>query len=172
MFKVSGLTLLELLITISILLLLVSLGAPAITSIQKNLQLRGAAQNSYFAFQQARSSAIAKNMPITVAIQSGDNWCAAISDNGQCDCRAPNHCTLDGVEYKVDASDYHFVTLPKVTFGKQSMAVFDGNRGLAIGHSGSLIFSDGEQQLKLILSNLGRVRICAIDQALGGYKKC
>ncbi|MGS2720295.1 GspH/FimT family pseudopilin [Paraglaciecola aestuariivivens] len=170
--KYSGLTLLELLITFSVLLLLVTLGAPALTSVQKNLQLRGAAQNSYFAFQQARSSAIAKNTPITVAIQAGENWCAAISDSGECDCRVVNQCTLDGAEYKIDHSDYRFVQLHKVTFGKQQIAVFDANRGLAIGHAGSVIFSDGDKQLKLILSNLGRVRICAIEEPLGGYPKC
>ena len=168
----SGLTLLELLITISILVLLVSLGAPAINSIQKNLQLKGAAQVSYFAFQQARVAAITKNIDVTVAIRSGDKWCAALSDNGACDCAIAYECTLDGVEYKVDFADYRFVSIDKITFGASSVAVFDANRGLAIGHAGSIIFTDGEKKLKLILSNMGRVRICAVGSSIGGYKRC
>ncbi|WP_293747912.1 GspH/FimT family pseudopilin [uncultured Paraglaciecola sp.] len=172
MHNLSGLTLLELLITISILVLVVTLGSPAINSIQKNMQLRGAAQSSYFAFQQARVAAITKNIDVTVAIRSGKSWCAALSDNGVCDCAVESECTLDGAEYKVDFVDYRFVEIDKVTFGADSVAVFDANRGLAIGHAGSIVFSDGEKQLKLILSNMGRVRLCSIDSNIGGFETC
>jgi prepilin peptidase dependent protein A/type IV fimbrial biogenesis protein FimT len=172
MHSLSGLTLLELLITISIIVLVVSLGSPAINSIQKHMQLKGAAQSSYFAFQQARISAITKNIDVTVAIRPGKNWCAALSDNGVCDCGAPNECTLDGVEYKVDFADYRFVSIDKVTFGVDNVAVFDANRGLAMGHAGTIVFTDGDKQLKLILSNMGRIRICAEGSRLGGYDAC
>jgi prepilin peptidase dependent protein A/type IV fimbrial biogenesis protein FimT len=172
MHHLSGLTLLELLITISIIVLVVSLGSPAINSIQKNIQLKAAAQSSYFAFQQARVAAITKKIDVTVAIRPGKNWCAALSDNGLCDCANPNECTLDKVEYRVDFADYRFVSIDKVTFGVDNIAVFDANRGLAVGHAGSIIFTDGEKQLKLILSNMGRVRICAVNSSLGGYEAC
>jgi len=172
MHNFSGLTLLELLITISIIVILVSLGSPAINSIQKHMQLKGAAQSSYFAFQQARVSAITKSIDVAVAIRPGKNWCAALSDDGVCDCANHNECTLDGVEYKVDFTDYRFVSIDKVTFGLDNVAVFDANRGLAIGHAGTIVFTDGEKQLKLILSNMGRVRICAEGSSLGGFEAC
>ena len=172
MHSLSGLTLLELLITISILVLVVSLGSPVINSIQKNMQLKGAVESSYFAFQQARVAAITKSVDITVAIHPGKNWCLALSDSSECDCSIANECTLDGVEYKVDFADYRFVSIDKVTFGADNAAVFDANRGLAIGHAGSVVFTDADRQLKLILSNMGRVRICAVDSRLGGYEKC
>ncbi|MFT5924560.1 MAG: Tfp pilus assembly protein FimT [Paraglaciecola sp.] len=172
MHNLSGLTLLELLITISIIVLLVSLGSPAINSIQKHMQLKGAVQSSYFAFQQARVSAITKNLDVTVAMRPGENWCAALSDSGVCDCSIPKECSLNGVEYKVDFVDYRFVSIDKVTFGEDNIAVFDANRGMAIGHAGTIIFTDGDRQLKLILSNMGRVRICAVGSSLGGYEAC
>lgn len=167
-----GLTLLELLITVSIIVLVVSLGSPAIDSIQKNMQLKGAAQSSYFVFQQARVSAITKNMNVTVAIRPGESWCVALSDSGLCDCAVQNKCTLDAVEYKVNFVDYRFVSIDKVTFGANNIAVFDANRGMAIGHAGTIVFNDGEKQLKLILSNMGRVRICAVDGGFGGFETC
>jgi prepilin peptidase dependent protein A/type IV fimbrial biogenesis protein FimT len=172
MHHLSGLTLLELLITLSIIVLVVSLGSPAINTIQKSMQLKGAAQSSYFAFQQARVAAITKNIDVTVAIRPGKNWCAALSDSGVCDCTITDECTLDGVEYRVDFADYHFVSIDKVTFGSDSIAVFDANRGLAIGHAGSIVFTDGDNHLKLIVSNMGRVRICAVDKKLTGYDAC
>jgi prepilin-type N-terminal cleavage/methylation domain-containing protein len=167
-----GLTLLELLVTISIILILVTFGAPAINSIQKNIQLKGAAQSSYFLFQQARVAAITKNIDVTIAFRSGEKWCAALNDSGVCDCAIAYECILDGVEYKVDFIDYRFVNIDKVTFGVNSVAVFDANRGLAIGHAGSIVFTDGVKNLKLILSNMGRVRICAVGSSIGGYKSC
>jgi prepilin peptidase dependent protein A/type IV fimbrial biogenesis protein FimT len=136
------------------------------------MQLKAAAQSSYFAFQQARVSAITKNIDVTVAIRSDESWCAALSDSGVCDCAISYECTLDGVEYKVDSADYRFVSISKVTFGADNIAVFDANRGLAIGHAGSVIFTDGDKQLKLILSNMGRVRICGVDSSIGGYEAC
>jgi prepilin peptidase dependent protein A/type IV fimbrial biogenesis protein FimT len=172
MHNLSGLTLLELLITISILVLVVSLGSPAINSIQKNMQLKGAAESSYFAFQQARFAAITQSTDVTVAIHPGENWCAALSDSGVCDCTISNECTINGVEYKVNFSDYRFVSIENVTFGADNIAVFDANRGLAIGHAGSVVFTDGNKQLKLILSNMGRVRICSSDSNIGGYDPC
>lgn len=172
MHNFSGLTLLELLITISIIVLVVTLGSPAITSIQKNMQLKGAAESSYFAFQQARVAAITQSTDVTVALHTGKNWCAALSDNGVCDCTVSNECTINGVENKVNFTDYRFVSIDKVTFGSDSIAVFDANRGLAIGHAGSVIFTDGDKQLKLILSNMGRVRICAVGSRIGGYEAC
>ena len=172
MHNLSGLTLLELLITISILVLVVSLGAPAINSIQKNMQLKAAAETSYFAFQQARVAAITQSIDVTVAIRPNANWCAALSDSGLCDCSVSNDCTLNGVEQKVDFSDYPFVSIDKVTFGDDNIAVFDSNRGMAMGHAGSVVFGDGDKQLKLILSNMGRVRICAVASRLGGYEAC
>ena len=172
MHHLSGLTLLELLLTLSILMLLVSLGSPAINAIQKNMQLKGAAESCYFAFQQARVTAITKNIDVAVAIRSGKTWCAALSDKGACDCTIAHQCKVDRVEYKVDFSDYRFVSIKKVTFGADNLAVFDANRGLAIGHAGSIVFTDGEKQLKLILSNMGRVRICALDSIIGGYAAC
>ena len=170
--NLSGLTLLECLITIAIIVLLMSLVSPAIISIQKHMQLKGAAQSSYFAFQQARGAAITKNIDVTVAIRPGKHWCAALSDKGVCDCTTANECSLDGVEYKVDFTDYRFVSIDKVTFGEDHIAVFDANRGLAVGHAGTVVFTDGDKQLKLILSNMGRVRICAIGSRLGGFEAC
>lgn len=172
MFKSTGLTLLELLITISIIALVSSFGAPLVTSIQKDLQLKGAAEVGYFALQQARSSAVSKGKSVSMAFQSGVNWCAALSDSGLCDCSKLNDCTIDGVEQKITYVDFNLIDMQNLKFGKDSMAVFDGLRGLAIGHAGSLVFTNGSQELKLILSNMGRVRICAVGFAVGGYSKC
>ncbi|MFT2091607.1 Tfp pilus assembly protein FimT/FimU [Paraglaciecola sp. 2405UD69-4] len=172
MFKYQGLTLLELLVSLSILTLLVTIGAPSFNNTQKSLQLKGAAETAYFAFQKARSFAIAKGVDISISFREGDKWCMALSEAGECDCLILNQCLIDEVDYSVKAHDFAFITMDQLKFGKLHLTTFDGARGLSIGNAGSLVFSDGINKLKLILSNMGRVRICSVDNHWGGYKKC
>ncbi|MEP0177324.1 MAG: prepilin-type N-terminal cleavage/methylation domain-containing protein [Paraglaciecola sp.] len=172
MYKYQGLTLLELLVTISILALLVTLGVPSINSAQKTLQLKGAAETSYFAFQKARSFAIAKGVDISISFREGDDWCVALSTAGECDCLITKQCLVDDIDYSVNASDYGFISMQQLKFGTLQLTTFDAARGLSMGHAGSLVFSDGLNELKLILSNMGRVRICSVNNAWEGYAKC
>ncbi|MCF2948344.1 prepilin-type N-terminal cleavage/methylation domain-containing protein [Paraglaciecola aquimarina] len=172
MFKHHGLTLLELLVTVSVVVLLVMLASPSYTAIQKNIQLKAVVENHYFALQQARYSAISHKVDVGLFFKGGKKWCAGLSDKGKCDCLIVNNCTLDGVEQLIRSQDYSFITLTSIKFGQDSAALFDGVRGLSIGHAGSLIFSDGRRQLKLILSNMGRIRICGVNEVIGGYEKC
>lgn len=172
MFKHHGLTLLELLFTILILALLVGLASPTFKAIQRNIQLKGVVENHYFAFQQARYSAISNKTDVVLSFQAGATWCVGLSDLGKCNCLIQNNCTLNGVEHLIASDDYSLITLADIKFGKDSVAVFDGLRGLSIGHAGSVAFSDGTRKLKLILSNMGRVRICGVGSAVGSYQKC
>jgi prepilin peptidase dependent protein A/type IV fimbrial biogenesis protein FimT len=172
MFKHQGLTLLELLFTISIIVLLVSLASPAFTAIQKNIQLKGVVENHYFAFQQARYSAISNKTDVALSFQAGTKWCVGISDLGKCNCLIQNNCTLNGIEHLIASDDYSLITLTDIKFGKDSVAIFDGLRGLSIGNAGSVVFSDGTRKLKLVLSNMGRVRICGVGSTVSSYQKC
>lgn len=172
MYKFAGLTLLELLFTISIMALLAGLASPTFISIQKNIQLKGVAETHYFALQQARHLAISKGADITLAFQSNKAWCVGMSDFGVCDCTKVDDCTVNGVEHIISQHNYPLISVENVKFGKDSVAIFDGQRGLAIGHAGSVVFSDGTRQLKLILSNMGRVRICSLLGQVGSYQSC
>ncbi|MGJ8681978.1 GspH/FimT family pseudopilin [Paraglaciecola sp.] len=172
MVKLHGLTLLELLVTISVLVLLVTLASPAYNAIQRNIQLKAVVENHYFALQQARYSAISNKVDVGIFFQGGKNWCGGLSDIGKCDCSILNSCTLNGTEQLLTSNDYPFISLTNIKFGQDSAALFDGVRGLSIGHAGSVTFSDGERQLKLVLSNMGRIRICGVVAPVGGYKKC
>jgi prepilin peptidase dependent protein A/type IV fimbrial biogenesis protein FimT len=172
MFKQSGLTLLELLFTISIIAVLAGIASPVLTTIQKNIQLKGVVETHYFALQQARHLAISKGSEVSLSFRSTGTWCVGLSDQGLCDCHLPNDCTVNSVEQIISQQDYAFISMTNVKFGKDAAAIFDGQRGLAIGHAGSVVFTDGSRQLKLILSNMGRVRICSLLGQVGSYKPC
>jgi prepilin peptidase dependent protein A/type IV fimbrial biogenesis protein FimT len=172
MHQYSGLTLLELLVTLTIMLLLASLSSPALVHIQNTLQLKSAAEAHYFAMQHARQLAISMGQNVYLSFQEGDTWCTGVSDIGKCDCLTSGHCTVNGIEQVMLFSDYPLIALQNVKFGKDSLTMFDGLRGLPIGHAGSLIFVNDTEGLKLVLSNLGRVRICGVERQVGTYLKC
>lgn len=172
MYIQRGFTLLELMVTVSIIAIVVSIGAPAVMNTQKTMQLKGATEASYFAFQYARSAAVSAGTDVTVSLTSGTDWCVGISDGGDCDCNTLNSCTINGVEQLVKSSDFSLVTMQNISFGATSTAVFDGVRGLSIGSAGSTVFSDGSNDAKLVLSNMGRIRICMAAGDLGRYSLC
>ncbi|NCP64507.1 MAG: prepilin peptidase dependent protein A [Paraglaciecola sp.] len=167
-----ALSLLELLFTIAITTLVLTLGVPTFLGAQKTMQLKGAAELSYFLLQQARSQAISRRQAIATVFQAGSNWCIALSDAGACDCQVAGNCLVSGVEHKIAATDFRLVHLDDIRFGADRLAIFDGVRGLAIGNAGSTIISDGDNALKLIVSNMGRVRLCVARGAVSGYKPC
>ncbi|MDP5031470.1 GspH/FimT family pseudopilin [Paraglaciecola sp.] len=167
-----GLTLLEVLITVSIIALTLTLGVPSVLNAQKNMQLKGAVEVSYFALQKARSTAISNQADITVVFNATNPWCIALSDSGLCDCHIYENCSVEGVESAVKATDFKLIALQDVSFGGDDATNFDGVRGLSIGHAGSAVFSDGSNEVKLILSNMGRVRLCVKSGQLGAYKPC
>ena len=167
-----GISLVELMITVSIIAILVTVGGPAIFAMQKSLQLKAAVESSYFAFQAARANAISLGKDVSVSIVDSTNWCVGISDNGDCDCTILLSCTINSVEQLVKAQDFQNITMQDVRFGANNLAVYDGIRGLSTGNAGSLVFSDGVNQAKLILSNMGRVRICVAAGEVGRYSAC
>lgn len=168
----NGFSLLEALVVITLVSLLALLGAPSIAESIKHQQLKGALQHSYFLLKKARSMAISLNQNITVQFQNQPQWCIALSDSGPCDCMLINDCLVENVAYRLQAEDYPQIALPKIIMGKNNTVAFDNTRGIAVGNAGSSIFSDGKNQAKLIVSNLGRVRVCMLTGSLGAYRQC
>lgn len=170
--KEKGLSLLELLISISIVAIVVTLGAPSVVATHKLYKLKGAVETSYFALQYARSAAVSASTDTTVQFIEGGNWCIGTSDAGLCDCNVPNSCLVNGVEQSVRASDFSQITLQDLKFGGNDAAVFDGVRGLAVGNAGSVVLSDGNNEARLVVSNMGRVRVCVQQGQLAVYRPC
>ncbi len=162
---------LELLITIAVVGITITLGAPAIIDAFKSQQVKGATQNGYFMLQYARSVAISKGSDVTIDFVSGNNWCVGISDAGACDCGVANSCLIDGVEQRVAFTDYNDVKMQNLAFAGGT-SVIDGMRGMSVGNAGSFELSDGTNTLRLVMSNLGRVRICAVAGNVGDYPAC
>lgn len=168
----KGISLLQLLITISIISLLLLISAGSLTSTRQRLDISGASQSIYFFLQQARSQAITNQHTTTVAIQAGKKWCLGLTDSPFCNCTLTNDCKIGAVEQVLSFTDYPFTTLDWAGFGPKHVTQFDGQRGLSIGHAGTLTLQTSKFATHVIVSNMGRVRICSKTGDIGSYRKC
>lgn len=168
----QGMSLLELMLVISITMILTTLGVPSLLDSKQQLHIKQAAQASYFFMQHARASAIASGEDVFVSIRTGQAWCLGMNVSQTCDCLVEDSCSVLGVQTRIQQSDYASVALLQSRFGQNNSAVFDGERGMAMGNSGSVTFGDTNDELKLIVSNMGRVRLCVLEGDILAHTPC
>lgn len=167
----AGYSLLECLLCMSILALLLSFALPSFSEAQRRTAMRSTLTQTYFLLKQARQLAIENQQSVSAVVMAEPSWCIGLTTENLCNCHVANSCMVSGEPYALTASDNHIV-LSAVTFAEGDRTRFDGIHGTAYGHAGSVIYSDGERQGKVIVNNLGRVRLCLSAGELKGYASC
>lgn len=170
--KVRGFSLLQLLIVVAIIAIIASQGLHGFGNMIKNVELKGAIQSIYFQMQGARSLAVTRQQSIVVDMVTGNQWCMGITDQPDCDCLVANSCTVEGVEKVISYQQYRFALLSGSTFTHNNQSRFAAPRGLAQGYAGALTLTNTVESYKVIVSNTGRVRICALTRPVHPYKMC
>lgn len=166
----TGITLIELLVTVMIISVLVAIGAPNILTASRSVTTANALDSVYFTLRQARSYAIRGNSDILIDMQSGSNWCIGLTDQANCNCATANSCTVDGVNVGLTGEDFPNVSLSTITFADEQVS-FDNTRGLP-NRAGSVNLSDGEREIRLNMNALGRVEICLVSGDMRDYPSC
>lgn len=181
-----GVTLVELLTVVAILGILVTLGVPAMDHLLQKNRLRAAAESLLTTLHYARAETLARPDPahkIHVSFYRNallpDDWCFGLRHAAQCDCRLrdvtdSSACVLDmaGVPVLkvVSGAEFPDVRLANIAFGADDHTLFHPVRGTA--RSGHVTFAL-RQDLRVVLSPLGRARLCSPQQAyLPGYPSC
>lgn len=157
-----GFTLVELMVTVAVLAILLSIAVPAFQSTLDKRRLVGAAEQLYTDLQYARSEAIRQNKNVTVYFTGTSTWCYGMDDDtsSACTCSTePGNCTVGNVQKVVPGTDFRNVTLSENPFLTGNVA-FDPRRGTAKDGSAS-VASVGIGTVKVIVSSSGRVRICS-----------
>ncbi len=167
----GGFTLLEALITVSIIAIIVSVGAPAVVNAHRNIVTDGAVKGSFFALQQAKSHAVRGSNPIVVDINPGNNWCIGMTDQVACDCTQANSCTVDGVDGTLRADEFPGVSLEEITFENNQLE-FEPVRGMPTTPMGNFQLSDAERSARLSVNVIGQVLVCMTDGELRNYPEC
>lgn len=176
----QGFTLLELLITILITAVLAGLAVPSFRDQVERRRLIRVSEAVYTDLQFARTEAIKRHTGLFI-IFDPMTWCYGINGTNSCDCQLtdPNAaaaCILRSNDTPVlkttSGSSFPSTTVNAITFSGNRIG-FDGIRGIATGGGGSITFTTSRGfTLRIIVSTLGRVRICSPDDSVYGYPAC
>ncbi|MGB0205676.1 MAG: GspH/FimT family pseudopilin [Neptuniibacter sp.] len=166
----SGLTLIELLITIVVLGIVAAYGVPNMTGFFEKQRVSGAAHTFLSDIQFARAEAIKQNQEVEIEFNAGQ-WCYGIDDDTAtgCSCTAASsaNCTLNGNDYFVSGNDY-----PNVAASSSVTTItFDPVRG-TITPLNSVNFSSGIYSVNVIWGQIGRARLCSVAGNSWGYDEC
>ncbi|MFI3119231.1 MAG: GspH/FimT family pseudopilin [Methylococcaceae bacterium] len=165
--SVTGFTQIELLISVSILGILAALVVPSFRSLLERNEIIAVAEALSADLRWARSEALKRHIPIKVSFTPAGvgAWRYVI-----------NTVTVDPVTLKIvnSAQIPEFKTVTFAENFRDNETVFEPVRGTTEGKNGTATFSTSANnyRVKVILSNLGRVRICAELGDIGGYASC
>lgn len=156
---VSGFTLLELLITLSISAVLVSLALPYARNFLDVQQLKNSAEVIAGDLSYVRAESIKQNRPIAVSFSTNGATTWSYT------------ATLFGTKSN---ATFPTIQMTQVTFsGTPPTVTFDPVRGTANGGQIVLSTSDDSNQLRITIGILGQVATCVpTANPMGGYPPC
>ncbi|WP_432696817.1 GspH/FimT family pseudopilin [Marinobacterium sp. YM272] len=177
--KESGFTLIELVVTLAVVAILVTVAAPAFRDFFENRRLTGAAQTLYADLQFARAESIKRNQAIFVKFDDtpSNDWCYGLEEASSatsCDCSDATNtfCTINGVRTVTGVENYPGVLMSAASVSG-STVTFDPRRG-TLSPAGSIFFTGNNgNQLRIVMSFLGRLRLCTPPgSAVSGFESC
>jgi prepilin-type N-terminal cleavage/methylation domain-containing protein len=125
--RVKGFTLIELMVTLTILFIFMLMALPSFAGLKQRSAIRGAADQMLSFWNEARFEAVKRNQLVKVGIQTGPNGAFCLgaatttdeADASPCDCLSAtpvvNSCNV--ARYPASQADWNGVTLAGVTIG-------------------------------------------------------
>lgn len=128
--QIAGLTLIELMITLTIVSILLMIAAPSFSGVNQRASVRGAADQLLSVWNLARFEAVKRNQMVKVGIQTNASGAFCIgaatttdpADTTPCDCLAttPTTNVCDVASYPTTQDDWKKVSLSGITIGGTS----------------------------------------------------
>jgi type IV fimbrial biogenesis protein FimT len=159
----AGFTLIELMIVIAIVAIIAALAVPSYRDMAERNRLKEAAESLASDMRFARTEAIKKSKDLRLTLVAA-TWCYGIDDdNTACDCGTPGDCAIKAV----DGTQFQGISLDN-----NNSVTFSFRRGTANAMGATL--SSANYQARVMVANVGRVRICTPAGAAGlqGYPTC
>ncbi len=175
MTKFKGLSLLELMFSLSLLSVLLTIAVPSYQQLIEQRRLRGAAETLAAELQFAKLEAIKTNTTIKVdfTVNNAQTWCYAVSTT-QCNCQQSHACQLNGVERVVQSAAFPNIAINQ-TQPWNGTATFNPSHG-TMNAGGATLYSE-HFKIRVTSSDFGRIKICnpsdlSNKSDFSGYPKC
>lgn len=187
--KSQGFTLIELMVTLAVLAILMTLATPSFSDFFQRYRLRGAADKVVNVLASARAEAVMRNRDVIVNFKgAGSNWCVGaksaaapatagdpVGNAVSCDCGVANSCKVaDDRELVVLASQVNGVSISALpadlTFSRRTGATDP----VGTTSTTTLASPNGQFKLRLDVSPLGRTTLCVPSgqPAMAGIQSC
>jgi type IV fimbrial biogenesis protein FimT len=189
----SGVTLIELMVSVAVLAILLAVGVPSFANYVDRARVRGAADDVVSLVQRARTESVRMGVPVSIA-SAGDEatWCvgalastapalgsmlpsAAVATT--CDCSTAGACMVNGVELVVSSATYAGVTVDAIVDADDGFVV-DPRLGVladtTLSPAIQFTSKSGRFQLEVNVSPMGQARACTPDgkPTIPGYSAC
>lgn len=160
-----GVTLLELLITLTVSAILLSIAIPAYNNFITQKRLRTASEELYSYIKMAQTLSLSKEITVYLSFNPIATWCYGLSDLGPCDCTVANNCTVNGVQTIVNSANYSGPAIPLTITGFSGASSnpyiqFDGKRGTIVA-AGTVSLSQAGLSISVLANTMGLVTRCS-----------
>ncbi len=179
----AGVSLVEVLTVVAVVGILAALALPSFQEQFSRSRMRSAGEQLRADLNLARSEAVKRdrNVVMSFKLNPDTSWCYGMHLLTACDCAVTdvtntNYCFLDRdagnvpVAAVVTSTDFRNITFDAVPFGGQ--LTFSSVRPSLAASSATLISTDSDARIRLVVSGLGRVRFCSPSSSLSGYPAC
>ncbi|MBL8324414.1 MAG: GspH/FimT family pseudopilin [Rubrivivax sp.] len=159
-----GLTLLELVIVLAVLVVLAALATPGLASRLRHERLLGAAEALATDIAEARHEAARRGSTLHVeARRDGAQWCWSVATNAGCPCDPGTAAPADIAPGGPEAAPCRLKSVRAAEHPGVGLAHIEPVRIGADGQSSAAVaatFVAGERQLQVQVSRFGRTRVC------------
>jgi len=171
--KVLGFTLTELMITIAILGIVASMAVPSFLSMLERNRLKEVAEGLKSDLMWMHTETIKRSCNLQITFTPATWNYTIFRTAGTCGCLAGGGSCTD---ITVNGSQFTGITMTSpVSLSDGTSALFDFRRGtVSVPNSGNAQLNSSNYSVKVVVSTLGRVRICNIagSDGLNGYVDC
>ena len=178
--KETGFTLFELMVTVAVLSIVLTVGIPSMRNAAEKRNTTAAAEELYSQIQLARSESIARSQPVFMNIVAGTEWAFGFGSDQNCDpsdnnpaCSLPDLDNNNPITHRVTFSDHADMSLATTA----NQITFLPQRGTATGAT-IAITSQGTNgyAINVVVGVLGQVSMCSPDTDpaayVTGYRPC
>lgn len=175
-----GFTLLELMATIAVLAIVLSLAAPSMRTAIEKRRTTAAAEEVYSQLQLARSEAIARSQPVFMNLAGGATWAIGVSNDATCDpsdnvpaCVLPDVTNNNPITHRFTSNDHPGMNIATTS----NQITFRSQRGVATAATID-ITSTGDigYVMRVVVGPLGQVSMCSsnadVSKYVSGYRPC